>query len=91
MNLKRIFTKKDRSKALVKTVVSSSILSDDELKQFEKLFDKISTHLKHPISICQGVNDGYSIGVFDDKTGELKTQAMSYNLKHCISLIEGRL
>jgi hypothetical protein len=76
---------------LLQTDVSSSILSDDDFKQFEKLFDKISAHLEHPMSICQGVNDGYSIGVYDIKTGELKTQAMSYNVKNCVNLIKERL
>ena len=91
MNLKKIFTKKDRAKALVKTDVRSSILSEDDFKQFEKLFDKISAHLEHPMSICQGINDGYSVGVYDVKTGELKTQAMSYNVKNCVNLIKERL
>ena len=90
MNLKKIFTKKYRAKVLVKTDVNS-ILSDDDFKQFEKLFDKISAHLKHPMSICQGVNDGYNTGVYDMKTGELKAQAMSYKLKNCVNLIKERI
>lgn len=91
MNLKKLFTKKDRAKELVKTDVSGSILTDNDFKQFEKLFDKISAHLEHPISMCQGVNEGYSIGVYDIKTGDLKTEVMSYNVKNCVNLIKERL
>ena len=81
----------NQAKALVKTDVSGSILTDDDFKRFEKLFDKISAHLDHPMSMCQGVNDGYSIGVYDIKTGDLKTQAMSYTVKNCVNLIKKRL
>jgi hypothetical protein len=76
MNLKRFFSKKTEK------------ITDDDYKQFEKLFNKISADLNHPISICQGINDGYTIGIYNEKTGDLKIQAMSYDIKNCIKIIK---
>lgn len=60
----------------------------EEIQLLESLLQKLQSHLRHTFCIVYPVvHDGFNIGIYSNKTGELIRQESSYDLASTIDLI----
>jgi hypothetical protein len=63
-------------------------MTDRDIKLLEKLLEDFQSHVGHPFCIAYPViQDGFSIGIYSNKTGELIKSESSYDLESATNKI----
>lgn len=65
-------------------------MTQEEFKQLDDLMDKLLNHMKHRCCLIHAPHDGYCIGIYDNKTGNLVDQATSHSIEDCADKLLAR-
>lgn len=60
-------------------------ITTEEYEIYEKLYCRISAKIGHPISITGGIQDGFSLGVYDEFTGRIIRNITSFSIENCVN------
>jgi hypothetical protein len=64
-------------------------MKHEEYNQLELLFNKLKTVLGHKCCIVTGPNEGFSIAIYDNETGDLKACETNGSIEECVKQISG--
>lgn len=59
-------------------------MKTEDFKKMEALIDSLRSELGHRCCLINGHHDGYYLGIYDDKTGELLRGEMSHSIEDCV-------